>query len=159
VSRLRALIVAVLAACALAATSAATTLEDATLKGPIEKGGRAEIAISSGKIQGTPVNRYRWEFRRISVRCSGRRETARRPVEGGFDHDAEFDHVGAPWGITGTGVAGPAGDYNTKVSGRLVSRRKARGWVRVYGTAVAIRGGGHEDCDSGRLHWVARERD
>ena len=153
------LIILVLATCALTAAATATMLDDITLKGPIDKSGRAKIEISSGRIQGTPANRYRWEFRRISVRCSGRREIARGAVEGGFSHAAEFDHVGQHWGITGTGEVGPAGDYKTKVSGRLVSRRKARGWVRVWGTAVAIRGGGREECESGRLHWVARERD
>jgi hypothetical protein len=151
------LIVLVVAACTLAAAAAATTLEDVKLKGPIEKGGRAEIAISSGKIQGTPVNRYRSEFRRISVRCSGRRETARLAVEDGFAINAEFDQVGDHWGISGTGS--PSRTYETRVSGRLVTRKKARGWVRVFGTAVAIRGGGREPCDSGRLHWVARAGD
>jgi hypothetical protein len=142
----------------LAAGTSATTLDDIALKGPIDKGGRAEIAITSATIQGTRANRYRWEFRRISVRCSGKRETSRLPVAGGFSVSAEFDQVGKPWGITGTASGGPHGVYRTKVSGRLVSRSKARGWVRVYGSDVAIRGGGrHEKCESGRLHWVARE--
>jgi hypothetical protein len=154
---LRGVIVLLVATCALVAAAGATTLENATLKGPIEKGGRAEIAISSGRIQGTPVNRYRWEFRRISVRCSERRETARLPVEGGFAHNAEFDQVGDRWGISGTGGGGRV--YETRVSGRLVTRKKARGWVRVFGTAVSLRGGGRESCESGRLRWVARARD
>jgi len=148
------MIVLAVVACVLAATAAATALENVTLRGPIERDGRAEIVISSGKIQGTPVNRYRWEFRRISVRCSGRRETARLPVEGGFAANVEFDQVGDHWGITGTG----GGTHETRVSGRLVTRKKARGWVRVFGTAVGIRGGGRESCDSGRLRWVARAR-
>jgi hypothetical protein len=159
VSKLRGIGLLVAATCAVPAAATASTLEDATLKGAIEKSGRAEVAVSSGKIQGTSVNRYRWEFRRISVRCSGRSEVAKHPVEGGFDANAEFDHVGEPWGISGTAEVGPGGDYRTKVSGRLISRRKARGWVRVYGTNVAIRGGGHESCDSGRLHWIARARE
>lgn len=142
---------------AAAVAASATTLEDITLKGPIDKGGRAEIMISSGKIQGTPVNRYRWEFRRISVRCSGRRETARHPVDGDYAANVEFDQMGDRWGL-GSRETGPAGTYETRVSGRLVTRKKARGWVRVFGTAVSIQGGEQESCDSGRLHWVARAK-
>jgi hypothetical protein len=159
VSRLAGALVLVAATGALSAADIATTLEDETLQGPIEKGGRAEIEIGPGKIDGTPVNRYRWEFRRLHLRCSGTSEIAKHPVEGGFAANAEFDHVGESWGVSGTGEVGPGGDYKTKVSGRLVSRQKARGWVRVYGTDVAIRGGGSEPCDSGRLHWIARARD
>ena len=140
-----------------AVAASATTLEDVTLKGPIDRGGRAKIAISSGKVQGTPVDRYRWEFRRISVRCSGRRETARRPVEGEVATDVGFDQVGNHWG-TGVTATGPAGTYETRLSGRLVTRKKARGWVRVFGTAVGIQGGGHESCDSGRLHGLHEPR-
>src|SRR5262245_4385616 len=95
----------------LAAGASARTLDDIALKGPIDKGGRAEIAISSATIQGTPANKYRWEFRRISVRCSGKRETARLPVNGGLSVSAEFDHVGRPWGITGTASGGSHGVY------------------------------------------------
>jgi hypothetical protein len=159
VRRSRTTVLAVVAAGVLSATAAAVTLEDVTLRGPIENGGRAEIETSHGRIQGTPVNRYRWEFRRLSVRCSGETRIARDPIEGGFDYNSDYDHIGEPWGISGTAGIGPGGSYRTKVSGRLVSRGKARGWVRVYGTDVAIRGGGHESCDSGRLHWIARARD
>jgi hypothetical protein len=158
-SRLRGALTLVAASCALTASSTASTLDDATLKGPIEKGGRAEITAGHGRIDGTPMNRYRWEFRRLWVRCSGRDEVARYPIEGGFAHNAEYDHVGQPWGIDGTGAVGPGGTYKTRVSGRLVSSKKARGWVRVFGTDVGIRGGGSGRCDSGRLHWVARVRD
>ena len=156
--KLLGLIILVLATCALTAAAMATMLDDITLKGPIDKSGRAKIEISSGRIQGTPANRYRWEFRRISVRCSGRRETARHPVDGDYAANVEFDQVGDRWGF-GTRETGPAGTLETKVSGRLVTRKKARGWVRVFGTAVSIQGGGQESCDSGRLHWVARAED
>ena len=139
--------------------AAAAARPDATrLTGPVDKGGRVEIRISPGRAQGTPVVRYRWEFRHLSVRCSGDLKPARHPVTGGFAINADFDPgVGQPWGIEGT-REGPAGTYETKVSGRLVSRHKARGWVRVFGTAVPVRGGDTDRCDSRRLHWVARAR-
>jgi hypothetical protein len=72
--------------------------------------------------------------------------------------NAHYDHVGKPWGISGT-VAGDIRDpdYATKVSGRLVSDDKARGWVRVYGAHVLLRSGRSAACDSGRLRWVARK--
>ena len=80
---------------------------------------------------------------------------ARFPVTGGFAANADFDPgVVKLWGISGTGSGG--GWYQTKVSGKRVSWHKARGWVRVFGTAVPIRGGGTDRCDSRRLHWVAR---
>ena len=142
--------------CAGAAAATAARPDATTLAGPIDKGGRVEIRISSGRIQGTPVRRYRWEFRHLSVRCSGDLKPARLPVTGGFAINADFDPgVGEPWGISGTGAGGT---YETRVSGRLVSRHKARGWVRVFGTAVPIRGEDTDRCDSRRLHWVARTR-
>ena len=152
-----------LAAVTCVGTAAATAAKPdfIRLTGPVDKGGRVEIRISSGKEpeQGTPVRRYRWEFRQLSVRCSGDLKPARLPVTGGFARNADFDPgVGEPWGIYGTGEEGPTGTYETKVSGRLVSRHKARGWVRVFGTAVPIRGGDTERCDSRPLHWVARTR-
>ena len=147
------------ATCVGTAAAAAARPDAIRLMGPIDKGGRVEIRISSGKAQGTPVRRYKWEFRRLSVRCSGDLKPARLPVNGGFVVNADFDPgVGARWGVTGTREVGPAGTYETKVSGRLVSRHKARGWVRVFGTAVPIRGGDTDRCDSRRLHWVARAR-
>lgn len=137
--------------------AAAAAKPDATrLTGPIDKGGRVEIRISAGREQGTPVRRYRWQFRHLSVRCSGDLKPARLPVTGGFAVNADFDPgVGEPWGVSGTGSGGA---YETRVSGKRVSRHKARGWVRVFGTPVPIRGGGTDRCDSRRLHWVARTR-
>jgi hypothetical protein len=149
----------IFALCSLAVGASATSPWDIELKGQVEKGGRAEISIRPGRVSGTPVHRYRWEFRDLSVRCSGERQTAKLPVTGGRAANAEFDQVGDHWGISGTGGAGVAATYGTRVSGRLVTRKKARGWVRVFGTAVAIRGGGRESCDSGRLRWVARAGD
>ena len=153
------MVLVALVGCALAAVAIAATASDGTFNGPIDKGGRAEIAINSGRLQGTPVRRYRWEFRRLVVRCSGELETARFPVTGGEAINAEFDHqVGERWGVSGTRSEGPDGFFKTRVSGRLVSRRTARGWVRVFGTAVPVRGGGTRRCDSGRLRWLVRAR-
>jgi hypothetical protein len=150
-----------LAAVTFVGTAAVTAAKpDATtLTGPIDKEGRVEVRISSGRVQGTPVRRYRWEFRRLSVRCSGEVKPARHPVIGGFAINADFDYeVGESWGVSGTREVGPDGSYETRVSGKRVSRHKARGWVRVFGTAVPIRGQATDRCDSQRLHWVARAR-
>ena len=154
--RTAAYVLPVFISCAVGVGTAAAGPWDIELAGPIEKDGRADISISAGKVDGTPVHRYRWEFRRLAVRCSGNRRTAKLPVVGGFSANAEFDQVGDHWGVSGTRGVGPDGTYETKVSGRLVTRKKARGWVRVLGTAVDVRGGGNRTCDSGRLHWIAR---
>ena len=142
---------------AVGGSAAASRADKAVLKGPLERGGRAAITVSSGHTEGTAVNRYRWELRRISVRCSGHRRSSRLPVTGGFVINAHYDHLGKPWGISATaegGIRHP--DYATKVSGRLVSEEKAQGWVRVYGAHVPLRSGRSAACDSGRLRWVAR---
>jgi hypothetical protein len=47
--------------------------------------------------------------------------------------------------------------YREFVSGRLIDSGKARGVLRVSGSDVPLRGGGHGECDSGlRLRRVSR---
>ncbi|MFN8114318.1 MAG: hypothetical protein U0R51_14105 [Solirubrobacterales bacterium] len=48
-------------------------------------------------------------------------------------------------------------DYKGQIRGRLVKPTKAAGWVRASGHKVPLEGGEQAECDSGRLHWVARD--
>jgi hypothetical protein len=134
-----------------AAAGAAGTVH---MSGPLQSGGSAEIDISDTVVAGTAARKYSWHFEHITVRCDGKRRLARLPIDGGFSINAQFDGPG-PWGISGTRGEGPNGFYETKVAGRLVNPRHARGWIRVFGTATPLVGGGQADCDSGRLHWSA----
>jgi hypothetical protein len=128
-----------------------------TLDGDLERGGEVVIEISKGRAQGAPVERYRWDFRQISVRCDGERHLARASITGGFAINADFGGPG-DWGVQGE-IGGDPSDptYATKVRGRLVTWNRARGWIRLWGSRIPLRGGGRAECDSGRLHWVARK--
>jgi hypothetical protein len=152
------LAVAVIACGLVAATSQALgTAGKHALKGPLDRGGEVVIKVSRGEFDGTTTRKYEWTFDPVQVRCSGKWRVARFPVTGGMEINIRYEpKPGESWGISGTGAEGPHGTYGDKVAGRLVTHAKARGWVRVHGTGVPLRGGGFDDCDSGRLHWVAR---
>lgn len=152
----RGLLVLASVCCALGVDLAFADRLPVTLEGPLERGGHAKVEISKDRVQGTRMERYRWEFRRISVRCEGERRIVKGALTGGFAINAAYGGPG-DWGIQGT-TAGKPGDpvHATKVRGRLVSWSKARGWIRLWGSEIRLRGGGRAECDSGRLHWIAR---
>jgi hypothetical protein len=129
-----------------------------SLRGNVDSGGRVAIEIDEDRFRdGTRTERYRWKFSHLSVRCDGRERLARHEVTGGFEISARYGGPG-PWGLSGTSAGDPRDpSYETKVKGRLITYRKAKGWVRVSGNAVPLRGGGSAECDSGRLRWVARD--
>lgn len=128
------------------------------LDGTVDKGGTAVVKISDGRFEdGTATRRYRWKFSDLTVECAGTSHVARHPVTGGFEINAEFDRPG-PWG-TGGEIGGDPHDpaYATETSGRLLpSGRRAKGWVRVFGSEVPLADGAEAECDSGKLRWVAR---
>ena len=147
------------AVCALVLSGAglAAVGKSTELHGKLDRGGHARIKISDGRVDGTRVREYRWTFTRIAVFCAGKRKTAKLPLEGGFSINAQYAGSG-PWGLTGTASGDPRDPlYATKVKGRQVGDHRARGWIQVYGSEVALRGGRTAKCDSGRLRWKARD--
>jgi hypothetical protein len=148
------LLLLVTAIAALAFPAAVGAAGDVHLSGPLEGGGSVTIDISDGFTADTAVRKYEWHFDGITVRCDGERRLARLPIDGGFAINAQFDGPGR-WGIDGTRGEGPDGFYETRVAGRLINAGHARGWIRAFGTATPLAGGGHADCDSGRLRWSA----
>jgi hypothetical protein len=127
-----------------------------TLEGDIERSGHAHIRISKDRIQGTPVEKYRWEFKRLTVICDGETYLAKKPVRWGFSVNAKFGGPGR-WPTQTAKVRDDEGNlvYAIKVGGRLVSWSRAKGWLRVWGSEVELVSGDQEDCDSDRLRWVA----
>jgi hypothetical protein len=131
--------------------------ETVRLKGTVDNGGSAMVTISDDHWGGTPTRKYWWKFSDLTVRCEEGNRTARHAVTGGFEINAHFDRPG-PWGIEGTTEGDPSDPaYATEVSGRLKTPRKAKGWVRVWGSEVSLEGGGQGECESGRLRWIARD--
>jgi hypothetical protein len=126
-----------------------------TLTGSIDPSGSARVHIGFKRIDHARFRVYRWSFDRVPLRCGGRRATARDSVDG-----SEAIRNSAPgrdefgYGVADGGPGKPS--YAARVRGRLVRRDKARGILRVHGTAVPLKGGGQDRCDSGRLHWIVR---
>jgi hypothetical protein len=93
-----------------AVAASATTLKDVALKGPIDKGGRAEIATSSGRIQGTPVNRYRWGVSPDFGALLRKTQDRAAPGRGRIRPQRRVRSRGKTLGYHGHGVSGPRRD-------------------------------------------------
>jgi hypothetical protein len=93
---------------------------------------------------------YRWHFYRVPLKCKGGSEIARYTVKGG---EAVNNKYADRSGFGGGEFMGSRKRFREYVHGNLLDPNKARGWVRVAGTHVPVRGGGTEKCNSGRLRW------
>ncbi len=137
----------------LAAVAESSHPSSGVLKGPVDAGGRAKLEISYSRMQGHRYRTYKWRIREVRVKCEhlGAR-TYGSTIQGGNTVWNRYADRG-PFGV----VAGdPGGSEVSKVSFILRDADKATGYVRVHGTNVHLAGGGHDSCDSGRLHWVVR---
>jgi len=122
------------------------------LTGLFDGGGKARVAVAGATADG----KYRkvvYSFRHITVRCDGDGEQrlAADRVAGGNSDESGLIHFG------NTVISGPAKHpkYLAKVHGTFTHPGEARGYVRVSGTRVPLKGGGHADCDSGKLKFEA----
>ena len=135
---------------------AAEAGEGKVLRGYLDGGGKARITVTYEHRYGTFVRTTKWRFQPIQVRCDGDGSEAwlAIAVTGGESIRAEFaDRNGFGGGTASGHLHDP--DVKTYVRGDFVTKRKAEGFVRVNGNAVPLEGGGHADCDSGRLHFKA----
>lgn len=126
-----------------------------TLKGDIERSGQATIRVSvETRKDGHRYRKTEYRFTELQVRCGEREREFRFGVSGGETVWLRYADRN-PFGTVT--ISGPAGNpaVKTKVVGRLVTPRRARGFVRVSGSSVPLEGGGSARCDSGRLHWAA----
>lgn len=126
-----------------------------TLRGPLGESGRAEVRVSYPTIHGTPAQRVKWRLTALTVDCQGRREVAENPLVGYDAIAREFagDHrFGSNFAFGD--LRHPV--YAGKVRVTLLSPHRARGWTRVYGSAIHLRGGGTAACDSGRVRFDIR---
>jgi len=135
---------------------AAEAGEGKVLRGELDGGGKATITVSYLMKQGVLVRKTAWRLGPITVRCDGDgqpRIAAIEPSGSEYIRAKYADRNGFGLGT----VEGPFHDPDLKtfVSGDFVTKRRAKGFVRVNGNTVPLKGGGHADCDSGRLHFTA----
>jgi hypothetical protein len=146
--------VAVLLCLSLVAVADASSPPAGKLTGHIKPSGRAELRISYKRIDGRKYRSYDWSLDRIPLHCKSGHEISKPSVEGGMTIWNRYADD-QPFGITEVGGSLRHPVYKATVHGHLVSRNKARGLVRVHGSSVPLRGGGHGRCESHRLHWKA----
>lgn len=137
----------------LAFASGLSSPHQGTLKGRIEPSGHAKLRIHYRHAHGQKTRWYTWHFYRVPLKCQGGPAVPRDTVKGGegiWNKFADRDpfggvvvHLDKPHHVA----------YREHVSGKLITPKKARGFVRVWGPKVPVRGGGYKRCDSSRLHW------
>src|SRR4051794_27836678 len=156
-SRIAVCALVALALCAGLAIAAYTSSpHQGTLKGQIKPSGHAKLRIHYRHTDGQNMRWYRWHFYRVPLKCKGGPAIARRAAKDGEGIWNRFAD-GASFGGTWAELDRPHHvTYREHVSGKLITPDKARGLVRVSGASVPLRGGGHDECDSGRLHWKVR---
>jgi len=122
------------------------------LRGSIRPAGKAMLEIDYRRIDGARFREYSWTLNRVPLTCEGGPAISRAPVDGSLFVRNKFAD-GQAFGLTeGSGsLEDPV--YLAKVIGRMRGPDRARGIVRVRGSSVPLRGGGHDECDSGRLRW------
>src|SRR6266511_4263236 len=146
---------ALLACLAIAVIADASSPDPGKFVGQIRPSGSAELRIHYRRIDHARFRIYHWVFDGVPLHCPQGREVSRLSVDGKEKARNRFaDHQ--PFGYTVSEGSSGHPTYATKVRGRLVTRNKARGVVRVHGSSVRLCGGGHGNCDSGRLHWTVR---
>lgn len=143
--------VATLAVCALASADH----KDPAMRGGVDHGGQARVQTSHYvRGNGQRMQRTSYRFTSLSVRCDGKWRPADLDVSGSESVWRKYADRN-PFGVDT--ISGPMSDphVKTEIRGDYVSKRKTRGWVRISGSDVPLRGGGSAACDSGRLRWVA----
>src|SRR3954463_3071305 len=134
----------------VAVVASASSPHPGTLRGHIEPSGHAKLRIIYRRQYHVNVREYSWHFYLVPLKCKGGPAVARYTVKGGEGINNKY----ADRGGFGGGVSeGGKKRFREYVDGKLINPNKAKGWVRVAGTHVPVRGGGTEKCDSGRLHW------
>jgi hypothetical protein len=133
-----------------------------TLRGHIAPSGHAKLQIRyQRKVHhGPPPSKaasrghfrdYTWHFYRVPLKCKSGPAVARYTVKGGEMINERYSTHNREFG--GGEFGGGRKKFRENVEGNLVNPNKAKGWVRVAGTRVPMRGGGTDRCDSGRLRW------
>lgn len=142
-----------LAACAGLALAANTSSpRQGTLKGQMNPSGHAKLLIYYRHQHGEKIRWYRWHFYRVPLKCKSGPAVARYAVKGGEGIWNKYADRNPFGGVSAEGSAKkPA--LREAVTGRLIDPNKAKGFVRVSGSGVPLRGGGHDKCDSGRVRW------
>jgi hypothetical protein len=133
-----------------------------TLRGHIAPSGHAKLQITyQRRVHGGPppskaasrgrIRSYVWHLYRVPLKCKGGPAVARYTVKGGEALNQRYATHRREFG--GGESTGGRKKFRENVGGNLVNPNKAKGWVRVAGTHVPVRGGGTDKCDSGRLRW------
>lgn len=146
----------------LAVIASAASPRPGTLRGHIERSGHAKLQIRyqrkfhrrpppSREARRLRIRDYTWHLYRVPLKCKGGPAIARYTVKGG---EAIVNKYAGRGDFGGGDFEGGKRRFREYVQGKLINPNKAKGWVRVAGTHVPVRGGGTEKCDSGRLHWT-----
>jgi hypothetical protein len=143
-------VIALAAYAGLAIAANVSSPRPGTLRGHIEPSGHAKLRIIYRREFRANVREYTWHFYRVPLKCKGGPEIARYTVKGGLGVNNRYADNGRFGGGSFEGSKKRDREY---VDGKLVDPNKAKGWVRVAGTHVPVRGGGTDKCDSGRLRW------
>jgi hypothetical protein len=124
-----------------------------TLRGHIAPSGHAKLRIHYRHAHHERIRWYTWHFYRVPLKCKSGPAVSRLTVKGGegaLNRYADRDPFG------GASVALNNRHrvlYGEHVTGKLIDQTEAHGLLRVSGAKVPLRGGGHDKCDSGHLHW------
>jgi hypothetical protein len=146
-------LIALIASAGLALAATKSSPRPGTLRGHINRSGHAKLRIIYRHEFHAYVRDYTWHFYRVPLKCKDGPAVARYTVKGGEGINNKYADRG---GFGGGVFEGSKKRFREYVQGELVDPNKARGWVRVAGTHVPVRGGGTGNCNSGRLRWTVR---
>ncbi len=133
------------------------------LYGVVQPSGKVTMTVRLVRIRHQRLRAYTWKFRNLRLHCAGRPAVFRGFTAGEAIRNRDADRFG--YRVFFRDAPPRRSSLTETVSGRLLDplkplrrRRRATGFVRVNGSRVPLRGGGHAKCDSGRLRWSADQR-